>query len=468
MANKFKNGDILRVKVDNITEWTWAEGFKSESFSNQNSQIYGGYMPEEFFELATAEQQINTYGFKIGDVIDGKIFNAWCQSGPNETTLGTQPRWAVQSNPWGDESFTISEFRVVAGHTGIGRGARWVRAEGFKDFIEVQSAPPMPASAYFDPKGTYYSLYPGFEFSSAELTAWTKEGLHECRKGNWCNDRAGWSADHTISTFKMQDGKIAFHFQGSEGSVCFQAEGFYDHCMEMRAVPATPPKSEELPFDPQGSYYGLSVGDTVYAGPLNAWGWEHPLKNERNDKDTEWCKPFSHWSDKKYKIGGFRKFSDSTIGFHFQGLTELFTRAEGFVQFCEEYRRSKSVFPVEQITEQMLEAQKLRHAEDRKFQYPLTQQQAVGGHTRRDNFRPTVHTEDEVVVKVDFNDKSYLSDPMNQEFKVTVEEDENEFQRSRNHQKLFNFAKNYGSITVAKGIGKSRPIVNPEEDDLPF
>ena len=116
----------------------------------------------------------------------------------------------------------------------------------------------------------------------------------------------------------------------------------------------------------------------------------------------------------------------------------------------------------------MLEAQKLRHAEDRKFQYPLTQQQAVGGHTRRDNFRPTVHTEDEVVVKVDFNDKSYLSDPMNQEFKVTVEEDENEFQRSRNHQKLFNFAKNYGSITVAKGIGKSRPIVNPEEDDLPF
>lgn len=605
--------DVLQVR--SVDQWDWTDDIASNSFTTVDSKIYGGLIPEQFFELATVEQPINTYGFKIGDVIDGNILNKWCKAGKNEYSVHIK-EWRVQTAPWGGENHTISEFTVCPnGISGFKIGAgnlTSIRAEGFKDFIEAQSAPPMPASApkpkfkiddrvHFTGKGAMignisgaplseensgkvsgsfsildvrwveqrhewcyltsasskyctedaielnlnainqHGLEIGFKFSAAEINAWTRKDDNESYcESEWKRSGSSWSLDYCIDVLEQFKGVTAFTWNAAP-RFRYKAEGFYDHCMEMRRVPAisAPVKSvsdvadimsnyglkvgdvfpmgcinewlkepgdkeflgdtwkgestpyegkeynivrfkildgilaftmfdssdiaikaegfkafytawknrqvpPELPFDPQGSYYGLKVGDPVYLGPLNEWIFRGI--NERRI-DEGWRKGYSTWDGDNSYISNFHKFSDGIIGFRMSRSEAFYIRAEGFVQFCEEYRRSKSVFPVDKL-EQRLEELKKEYPLKPSDVYPINQHV---DRAYRDNFKPIVHTEDEVVVKVDFNDKSYLSDPMNQEFQVTYEETDPE----DSHM-----------IAIQKSL--ARPVVNPEEDDLPF
>ena len=153
---KFKAGDIVEWKEDLQPIYTAKKGDKAKvvkilpegeqdlyiEWISNTTQNNGWYDSSKFVKSSEPTQTSsiqNTFGLKIGDNLPQEIINKWVEEGENYC-VESEKKWKI-----GFGTFTtdrkIESFKIIDGALGflVSSSVVYLRAEGFKEFLEQQT-----------------------------------------------------------------------------------------------------------------------------------------------------------------------------------------------------------------------------------------------------------------------------------------------------------------------------------------
>lgn len=136
----------------------------SENRVLRDVEVYGVIWHEnKWAEIVTEEpkrSEINTYGLKVGDTLKKDVISAWVMQGPNRyQSEENSGKWGKGVNFIGDRK--IESFKVIDGTVGFlvsGTNEVYLRAEGFKEFMESFCKPKFEVGKWYKCKGYGYAI----------------------------------------------------------------------------------------------------------------------------------------------------------------------------------------------------------------------------------------------------------------------------------------------------------------------
>ena len=146
---------------------TWAESSFFEDVISRLGNIhpennrYSANIPAEYFEIIEEciDEPINTYGLQVGDKLPSAIISEWKRVGNNRCQIN-DGSWEKSSMPFhGDR--TILSFKVLHGIIGFevsGTVDVYLRAEGFKEFMESFNKPKFETGKWYKYNDWYLKL----------------------------------------------------------------------------------------------------------------------------------------------------------------------------------------------------------------------------------------------------------------------------------------------------------------------
>jgi len=123
------------------------------------------------YKQEVKEQSINTYGLKVGDNISFNIINAWADIKGNYSY--STDSWEKQLTPF-TKDVTITSFKIINGIVGarLGKSGNWgyyIKAEGFKEFMENFDKPEFDSNKWYKLLGTTGNYYVKDKFDNDGL-----------------------------------------------------------------------------------------------------------------------------------------------------------------------------------------------------------------------------------------------------------------------------------------------------------
>ena len=127
-------------------------------------EVYGViWHDNKWAEIITEEPkqpEINTYGLKVGDILNKDVINAWSKQGFNRyQSEENSGEWSKGGNYISDRKIvSFGEFHGVVGFLVSGTNEVYLKAEGFKEFAESFDKPKFEVGKWYKCKGYSYAI----------------------------------------------------------------------------------------------------------------------------------------------------------------------------------------------------------------------------------------------------------------------------------------------------------------------